>query len=328
MNKARLTYRFDGRPPYRTEKPLDPDNKVIPLREGEFEVIEEETENTQPITYDYGSWTSPFDSETERIERLIRESDARRTAHPPARNPLHDWQESREDELRRPVREESRFDEEVGQADWDDRRPLWNEESPGPRYVRRSKMHGLKIAASVAAAVGTGALLGFLALSLFSGHAPIDTGGAAGGKTGAVIDQGLKAGTGSDEKTPSDPQGASLKTLGTAEGAKVPTTDTGTGAAAGYVTADIPAKHYFVLQNGGFGSKGAAEAAQRALKQAGIESALELPAIRRAPSSWGASCRTKRSRSISRAMIFRRSAGSSGAERQQGSAITWTAAIV
>src|SRR5690606_14597874 len=49
---------------------------IIPLTPEEFEVVEEKSEQPplNQFTADFGSWSSPFDEETERVERMIRET--------------------------------------------------------------------------------------------------------------------------------------------------------------------------------------------------------------------------------------------------------------
>ncbi|WP_068774140.1 SPOR domain-containing protein [Paenibacillus sp. FJAT-26967] len=104
MNKARITYRMDeeyDRPEHKDHKS---GGKIIPLTREEFSVSEtlwredntvspdaggghggadtgkhrrgpaHEHEGLNEFTSDFGSWQSPFDEETERIARLIRES--------------------------------------------------------------------------------------------------------------------------------------------------------------------------------------------------------------------------------------------------------------
>ncbi|MGE6227862.1 SPOR domain-containing protein [Paenibacillus chitinolyticus] len=99
MNKARISYRIDGSD--RTNRKEDKSGgKVIPLTKEEFSVSEalwrdaeadraqkarqnrRETEagprnreGLNEYTADFGTWQSPYDAETERITKLIRESE-------------------------------------------------------------------------------------------------------------------------------------------------------------------------------------------------------------------------------------------------------------
>ncbi|GKS10413.1 hypothetical protein YDYSY3_14130 [Paenibacillus chitinolyticus] len=99
MNKARISYRIDGND--RTNRKEDKSGgKIIPLTKEEFSVSEalwrdaeadrakkarqnrRETEagprnreGLNEYTADFGTWQSPYDAETERIAKLIRESE-------------------------------------------------------------------------------------------------------------------------------------------------------------------------------------------------------------------------------------------------------------
>ncbi|MCC2683527.1 MAG: hypothetical protein K0R75_426 [Paenibacillaceae bacterium] len=100
MSKARITYRFDKHPggkivPAREQ--VRPTGTVIPLkRDGGEERGHAQEYGGEPelnrFTHDFGEWTSPFDTETKRIEKLIRESDARgmdaRSARPSYEEPV------------------------------------------------------------------------------------------------------------------------------------------------------------------------------------------------------------------------------------------------
>lgn len=117
MNKARITYRFDG--DKRNDGTGDgsaarDQNRVIPLFQEEYRVVEDQGESASgesrggheeyfpdeaprapkereirdyqslnQYTTDYGAWSSPFDAETQRIEDLIRESNEREGRRPP-----------------------------------------------------------------------------------------------------------------------------------------------------------------------------------------------------------------------------------------------------
>jgi stage II sporulation protein B len=99
MSKARITYRFDKHPggkivPAREQ--AKPTGTVIPLRrDGSGRDGEPELNR---FTHDFGEWTSPFDTETKRIEQLIREADAR-PARPAYEEPVG-WEPQREEAYR------------------------------------------------------------------------------------------------------------------------------------------------------------------------------------------------------------------------------------
>lgn len=118
MNKARITYRFDGDRDKRNDGMSEAangrePNRVIPLFQEEYQVVEEKEgadsagkhgdreerrypESPRPsqqreirdyqslnqYTTDFGAWSSPFDAETQRIEDLIRESNEREGRRP------------------------------------------------------------------------------------------------------------------------------------------------------------------------------------------------------------------------------------------------------
>lgn len=114
MNKARITYRFDGDKDKRNDAMNEAGsgrepNRVIPLFQEEYQVVEEQNgsgagdtggsqeehwhsggsrrppqqreirdyQSLNQYTTDFGAWSSPFDAETQRIEDMIRESNER-----------------------------------------------------------------------------------------------------------------------------------------------------------------------------------------------------------------------------------------------------------
>jgi stage II sporulation protein B len=119
MNKARITYRFDGDKDKRNDGENDAGNgrepnRVIPLFQEEYQVVEEQKgpedggaaggqedywrqngsgrpsqqreirdyQGLNQYTTDFGAWSSPFDAETQRIEDMIRESNEREGRRP------------------------------------------------------------------------------------------------------------------------------------------------------------------------------------------------------------------------------------------------------
>ncbi|RAV06375.1 SPOR domain-containing protein [Paenibacillus sp. YN15] len=94
MNKARITYRFDGDRDKRNDGGSEAangrePNRVIPLFQEEYQVVEEKErpeirdyQSLNQYTTDFGAWSSPFDAETQRIEDLIRESNEREGRRP------------------------------------------------------------------------------------------------------------------------------------------------------------------------------------------------------------------------------------------------------
>lgn len=116
MNKARITIRLQPDPP-KHRNPSDAEHKVqsrsMPQNEQEYaessrqlipvpiskmqerdadSVQHEFIEPLNQFVNDYGAWESPFDAETERIERLIRESENEQNDRrvSPGRMEMHD----------------------------------------------------------------------------------------------------------------------------------------------------------------------------------------------------------------------------------------------
>lgn len=130
MSKARLTYRLDGdrrrtgekRPDGPEKKTADAQQKVIPLYEDEFHVV---SEPPQAGTFqtDYGVWESPFDAETQRIEQMIRATNAGKFGDMTVEEP---------DEPEEPVKKPS-LDLTPDERDW----ILANRESRSSRHDHR-----------------------------------------------------------------------------------------------------------------------------------------------------------------------------------------------
>lgn len=249
MDKARMTFRLneDRRKPNRTTPP-----HVIPLREDEFAVQEEakleaplqasESGNNSmgPVLNHFTaspetSWNSPFDAEADRIEQLIRQSDA--VIHP-----------------------------ETGYYDPGDRDPRYSEiYSRGRRDKRSSSGPGaggpvlrptggslLKLMTSIAGAVVTGVAFGFFVLNMFSG------GGAEGGQTVSpgsqtITAQGANSGAPVNVNAESGGQSAAPVTAG-----------------QGQAAVSIPHKSYKLMQGGVFSTEQSALTAQADFHKLGM----------------------------------------------------------
>jgi stage II sporulation protein B len=257
MNKARITYRFDQtRSHIGTREKGIPikEDKVIPLYQDEFQLVKEQTTPEPLNTFgaDMGSWNSPFETESDRIERVIRES-------------------SYEPGKKEPTRPDARGPESDPE--------LWsswthNEQHEGPethaRIVKASSATPwFRIAASVAAALITGVAFGFFVLSMFTNRdLPADkipapsqtkqTTQAAQGTQGAIT-------------APKDTAQAQTP----ADQAKVVSSSTGTAGTANSAALNITAKSYAFLQHGVFSSLQSAQNAQANLKKKGFASALQ-----------------------------------------------------
>jgi stage II sporulation protein B len=166
MSKAKMTFRFDE--PKRRSEPTS----LISAEQEENIVVQEETTpaNVIPVpayTTDYGAWESSFDEETDRIEQLIRNSEP---VSPPTRKSAIQVIDSVEDiVIDRDAEQHNPFVDMV-------------EESQGPQftslpvggYYRKSRNPSwVKVFASVTGAIVTGAVFGFVVLSLFQGDIQI-----------------------------------------------------------------------------------------------------------------------------------------------------------
>jgi stage II sporulation protein B len=258
MNKARITYRFDQNRDKENGKdtgnPVKVDKVVIPLFQEEFQVIEDklETEPLNAFTTDFGSWNSPFETESERVERLIRDSAFEAEKSAPTRQPEGKRVEGPE------------VDPEVWSS-W-----MRNEARPDPmlgaRYVKSSATPWFRIATSVAAAVITGIAFGLFVLSMFTSS-----------------DKDLPADSLSNDSQASQTNVQTQKD--TTPSVKVTTNEgkadqsaagaAGTSGTANSAVVKIAAKSYSFLQNGVFSSVQSAQAAQAELKKKGFASSLQ-----------------------------------------------------
>jgi stage II sporulation protein B len=155
LSKTRITYRLDNQYEKPSERMNNEERKrVVPLYEDEFRIIDEA--RTPPeYANDYGAWNSPFDSETKRIEQLIRESNA----------PVIKSNQMRaKDEDLSPNEIENRF-----------RNLDSNSKSANPSYetiyVSRN-IPWVKMLGTAFGAVVTGVLIGYLIINMFSGNTP------------------------------------------------------------------------------------------------------------------------------------------------------------
>lgn len=277
MSKARITYRFDGNERAdagrKGTRVPGPEEKVIPLYQEEFKVIDseirdprkpdeitpfhqaerEQVENLfephslNTFTTDFGSWTSQFETEGERVERIIRDSQAAR-----------EQQESHEvpstPQRPEPITERNRDE----WSTWTQQGP-YIEEEIGPRYSKSGGTPWIGIATSVAGAVVTGIAFGFFVLSMFSSDGT-STDTASGNNTIAVPTANAQA------AVPSKAPGGATKTE---QNSTVPAT------AAAVTPVQIPAKSYSFLQNGVFSSLQGAQIMLDTLKKKGLASALD-----------------------------------------------------
>jgi stage II sporulation protein B len=272
MSKARITYRFDPehnehRSRKQTASGGESRAKVIPLYNNEYKA--EKMVDVQPLnqfTTDFGAWSSPFDAETDRVERMIRETDRVVRA-----DDVSPKQAAPEIDSR--LEDERYYDGDTGyyeepthtQNSYSTRSGYGN---TGPYYVRHTnRTPWLKIAASAVGAIATGAIFGFLVLSLFSGD---------GGETASSEWWKLGSDRAADSRIV---DGASVN------GADLTKEVTGgNGNSEGAVTAggmaaaarvNLPAVKYSLVQSGVFSTAEGAEAAMANLRKSGLAAASE-----------------------------------------------------
>lgn len=280
MAKAKITYRFDqnGRPElYRPQDDneqksveRDPHGVTVPLFEGEYRVLPDDAENenmkpheaaeeengetVRPLhdvsylnqyTTDFGAWTSPFDAETEKLEKLIRETDRLDFPHDEA---------SERDKLSWAGGTPPAYDA-----------PAYGSPVISRYRRKRTQPPWRKLAATFSGAVATGAVLGFIVLSLFGGDKlttdPVWD--PVGSETEQTDDASFLAPF-------DDPVLQGILNMDESDG--------NTGSGSGAETADAIALHlepetYYVLQNGLFSTSEGASSAQQALRDEGFAGA-------------------------------------------------------
>ncbi|SDN56911.1 stage II sporulation protein B [Paenibacillus sp. yr247] len=276
MNKARITYRFD--PKERAESTRkasrvpDQQEKVIPLYQEEFKVVsttidhrtsdevtpyhQAEREQVEHLfephalntfTTDFGNWNSQIESEGERVERIIRESQAARE-NQSGRDPSPERNE--------PVSDRNRDE----WSNWTSKGP-YVETGTGARYAKSSGTPWIRIATSVAGAVVTGIAFGFFVLSMFSTDRDSNVTPSVK-NTITVPSPNVQAAAPSKA-----PTGATKTTTDQAPAVPV--------SAAAVTPVQIPAKSYTFLQNGVFSTLQGAQAIQDTLKKKGLATALD-----------------------------------------------------
>ncbi|TXK84719.1 SPOR domain-containing protein [Paenibacillus sp. N3.4] len=278
MSKARITYRFEPQETSESTRKAtripDPEEKVIPLYQEEFNVIETKLEDStgsvtpfqlaerhqveslfephalNTFTTDFGNWNSQIESEGDRVERIIRES-----------------QNARENETHKapsvPPSEPTGSISPEGQDDWSSWKPRgpWIEPETGARYAKSSSTPWFRIATSVAGAVLTGVAFGFFVLSMFSSNR--EAAESSSIKQVVTVPSPMVQ-SAAPSKTP-----VSVTKATTDQAPAIPVT-------AGIVTqVQIPAKSYFFLQNGVFSSLSSAQSSQDSLKKKGLAAALD-----------------------------------------------------
>lgn len=314
MSKAKMTFRFDQE--YRNNVGV-PERKakeqqVIPLRPEEYKVTPVDTQTLNPYPNDFGGWESSFDMETQRVEKLIRESghstqqeNRNETRFDPrynsGRDPRH---EPRHDSIKtsNELNVEPKIDA-IRETGAPNHRLLENEELlfsnepirgepidpirdhrwyvPEETFYRRRKTAAswFKVAASVVGAVATGAAFGFLVLSMFSQDSQTN-------KTNVTVPTATNVtatnAAAPAKSAPTDQAVAVSGSVTPANTAGKAADPTGSIAASASVSSgalavvNVPAKTLTFLQSGVFSTSQGAVAAQSELKKKGLAAVSDV----------------------------------------------------
>ncbi|MCR8644150.1 hypothetical protein NV379_15965 [Paenibacillus sp. N1-5-1-14] len=313
MNNGKYTIRFD-----RSGNRVESSNKeqaepiIIPLHVDEYRVetrVEpvQETQQKQntrfmddveyldpsllnQYTTDFGPWKSSFETETERVERIIRESQHEQDhKHMEREEPVYQHTYAQQEPIRTPFRspepqppvfyQESyapRHEPEIDEQ-WKSADSFWQENDPQihTTYRKRPPMQWWKVAGAVAGAVVTGAAFGFFILTMLMGDgSKTDTNGTDAiptmGQVSTITPNPVTVLNPSD--TGSGSQGA-VKAGDTAAG-KVAPPASKSGVAT--VPVKIDARSYMLMQHGIFSSSASLQADVDTLKGKGLLPATEV----------------------------------------------------
>ncbi|MFD2670492.1 SPOR domain-containing protein [Marinicrinis sediminis] len=252
-NKSTITYRFDHNP--KSQQNSKSEQQIIPLNKEDYEV--RETPSCHPVedppglnqyTMDFGAWSSPFEAEVERLEKLIKETD-----HPdhPA-----DQGSAGPPPYRHDDQDEMRFGPIVTDQAYD---PFVEMEPARTRMRGKPGAPWMTLLLSVGGAIATGAIFGFFVLQLFTGSAPSPVDIAADGDVQEQMPAGMEAGSGTETGTGTDPNSNPVLT---------PPSSTDQAVS-------IPAQSYIMLQHGVFSNEEGAQTAVEQLKGSGFAASMQ-----------------------------------------------------
>ena len=249
MNKARITYRFDRQP---QDLPDVDETAIEPIRQESqrqaANIIPLYQEDVGYEKKDYGDWKSPFDEETERIEKLIRSS-----------NSGSDSRLVKETEEHKPLY----YTSEEADASFE-RIPFYDQAAPITYRRTKKQASWIGLTSAVAGAVLTGIVLGMFVLNLFRGDT--ETNVPASSNTGLPDLTEELLGLGSNASS---------------DGSSLPETDDDVAdsdqlAITGNVNVALSEQTYYFVQNGVFSSRDGAELAAEQLKDKGLAGAVEI----------------------------------------------------
>lgn len=310
-NKAQITYRFERPAPYDRKDTVRPsneheasmqghDDEIIEVPTQEVVVYEQEgdvqegrpefMQSDEPLAakrdadYDwshfanYHTWQSPFDIETEELEKMIRDAgrpphanqeqvtdaEADSEGHAMRSKAEHDddHETARENQKDRMEQENDRL--------YDYKVDIYGADRDSSHVMRRSPKSWGKMMAAVLGAIVTGSLFGIFILSLFTpGEVPSspDLQRVPNGQqvTGIEPNQPVELG---DEP---DFSSSELEDVQSPQILPIPATE----ESEHIVRVNIPSKSYYVLQNGMFSTLEGAERAMQQLSSQGFAAASE-----------------------------------------------------
>lgn len=270
QSKARMTIRFE--PPAKPKEPLRPALK--PVEDIEKDVQDRGDAAVEEI---FTTWNSPYQDDIHALEEIIRRTEAKnesdrssvRLVHP-AIPVIEDRKAIIPEFFRReiPDREvsEEHWSRELSDVEEEDNRRLsgWYNRTP---TVREETPSWGRVILSVVAAVATGALFGYMVLSLFTGE-PLFP-----GKSGEAAPQQAQASA--------DLPGAAKGVSGAADQAQLPSESApvSSGVIAPSIGSDtmrIDADVYYMLQYGVFQNEESMETAITQLQDKGLAYASEV----------------------------------------------------
>ncbi|MFC4600411.1 SPOR domain-containing protein [Cohnella hongkongensis] len=248
-SNARMTIRF--------EPPVKPKTKPIELpapgKADPIEITPETRVEPSPASAKFEAWNSPFQDDIHALEEIIRKSDgsgpllsetAFSSRPKPGQSGVQDvsvleWMEDKLGEAPDGTAEGNRFGANNG----------WYDSIATTEIVRERGPSWGRVVLSVAGAIATGVLFGYMVLGLFTGE-PLFPGTASSEATGL----------------PAQPSGpsAATETAGASE-RSVPAS----GEAAVPALGEVAPERYFMLQYGVFQSAESMEAAAKQLKDKG-----------------------------------------------------------
>ncbi|WP_373231391.1 SPOR domain-containing protein [Cohnella sp.] len=241
QHKARMTFRFEPPKPAQSKKPIRQ-----PLKAGQQPLTEDNLEKEEAVIgQSFSSWDSPYQDDIHALEEVIRSSDAKKV----------------EESIYAPYPAIKIIPHDELEANWSGPSIELEGESQTSWLNQSQPLHDTpawgRVFLSVTAAVATGALFGYLVLSLFTGE-PLFPGKSDGSAQVNV------------QAPPEQSAASSTEPLKIFE-------DNETSVQPGVQSelTQIPADVYYMLQYGVFQSEESMKAAVEHLQEIGLDSTVE-----------------------------------------------------